>query len=66
MLVRNGLFTLLVLLPTLALAEAGHTSQDSWLLLALAIIIGGAGISWIVRKLTLPTVLGELLSLIHI
>ena len=60
MLVRNGLFTLLVLLPTLALAEAGHTSQDSWLLLALAIIIGGAGISWIVRKLTLPTVLGEL------
>lgn len=47
-------------LPSLAIAQDGTQQHEGWILLALAIIIGGAGLSWVVRKLSLPTVLGEL------
>lgn len=47
-------------IPCLVFAKSGEPQQETWILLVLAIIIGGAGLSWIVRKLSLPSVLGEL------
>lgn len=58
--IRIMILMFLTWLPSLAIAETETQPQDGWLLLALAIIVGGAGLSWIVRKLNLPTVLGEL------
>lgn len=41
-------------------ASDNHSSENSWMLLALAVIIGGGSVSWIIKKIGLPTVLGEL------
>lgn len=54
------MFTLALFLPTLCFASSGHGSSDSWILLVVAIIISGAAISWIVKIVGFPAVLGEL------
>lgn len=51
----------LIFLPNLAYAgNSSASAQQSHLLLALTIIIGGAGISWIVQKIGFPAVSGEI------
>lgn len=51
----------LLLLPAAAYANSAAQSDQSNLLLALGIIIGGASFSWGIRKLGMPAVIGELL-----
>ena len=51
---------LTLLVPSLCFASAEHSSNDSWILLAVAIIISGAALSWTVKLVGFPAVLGEL------
>lgn len=41
-------------------ASSGHQNNDSWILLAVAIIISGAAFSWVIKKFGFPAVMGEL------
>lgn len=54
-------FWLLFLLTPMAYANSGGSENQSYLLLAVGIIIGGASFSWSIRKLGMPAVIGELL-----
>lgn len=58
---KFGLLILLLLTPLVSWASGGaHGSNDSWILLAVAIIISGAALSWIVKRIGFPAVMGEL------
>lgn len=54
------LFVLLGVMPIAAFAQSAHNAEQGYILLGLALIIGGSCLSWIVQKAGLPTVLGEL------
>jgi Kef-type K+ transport system membrane component KefB len=60
MLFSRYMFVAILLTPIAALAHSGEALSQSSLLLALAIIIGGACLSWSVRQIGLPAVVGEL------
>ena len=52
---------LFLIFPLSAWASGGaHGSNDSWILLAVAIIISGAALSWVVKRFGFPAVMGEL------
>lgn len=50
----------LVALMATATASSGHATDDGWILLAVAIIISGAALSWVVKRFGFPAVMGEL------
>ena len=61
--IKNQFRTLILflILPLSAWASGGaHGSNDSWILLAVAIIISGAALSWVVKRFGFPAVMGEL------
>lgn len=50
----------LLIMMANAAASSGHANDDGWILLAVAIIISGAALSWIVKRFGFPAVMGEL------